>query len=146
MLPPFSKDYTSPTDQAWREGKSPDAKTLGPNAATTFKDTFANKVNKNPGYKGFYDNGFFQETANLSQQKIDAASQTNEPNFADPRDNPIARGFLDRYLVSNLMEEEDKVSPDKLRYISSQEATAGSSERSPQTANKFPGDSGTQIG
>jgi hypothetical protein len=146
---PFSKDYTSPPDQAWRAGFHPDAGTLGPNASVQFKNAFASKLDKNPDYKGFYDNGFFQDIADQSQVKIDNASRTSQPNFKDPADNTIAQGFLNRYLQGverGLISEEDRVGPDKLRYISSQDATAGSSERSPQTASKFPGESGTQIG
>lgn len=149
MLPPFSKNYTSPSDQAWREGKSPDAKTLGPNAAIEFKNAFANRVNKNPDYKNFYSNGFGNETVEQAQQKIDIAAQSSTPQFSAPEYNSLAKGFLDRYqegVSRGLISEEDRVGPDKLSYISSQPATAGSSERSPQTANKFPGDSGTQIG
>lgn len=149
MRQPFSKDYTSPFDQAWRSGSYPDAGTLGPNAAVEFKNTFASKLDKNPDYKGFYDSGFFQDTADQSQIKINKAAKTDKPNFKNPADNGLAQGFLDRYLQGverGLISEEDRVGPDKLSYISSQDATAGSSERSPQTASKFPGESGTQIG
>lgn len=149
MIQPFSKDYTSPFDQAYRRGASPDAKTLGPNAAADFKNSFANKLKDNPDYKGFYNEGFFSDTAKQSQAKIDNSAQTDQPNFADPSDNSLAKGFLDLYrqgVERGLISEEDRVGPDKLSYISSQPATAGSSERSPQTASKFPGDSGTQVG
>lgn len=149
MRQPFSKKYTTPSDQAFRSGLSPDNKTLGPNAAVNFKNTFASKFDKNPDYTGFYDTGFFQETADQSQLKIDKAAKTSQPSFKDPSDNNLAKSFLDRYVQGvdrGLISEEDSVGPGKLSYISSQSATDGSSERSPQTANKFPGDSGTQIG
>ena len=146
-MQPLSKKYTSPPDQAWRAGVRPDAGTLGPNAAIDFKNGFASKLDKNPDWQGFYGNGFPQDTADQSWIKIENASKTNQPNFKNPADNGLAQGFLDRYLTSNLMLEEDKVTPGRLaNSIFQQDATAGSSERSPQTASKFPGESGTQIG
>lgn len=151
MLPPFSKSKSSPQDQTWREGKSPYSGTLGPNrTASDFTDAFVAKLRDNPDYEGFYGgSNFNQETAQLSQQKIDQAAASREPAFDNPADNPFAKDFLAKYsegVARGLISEEDRVGEDKLSILASQPATAGSSEKNPNTANQFPGQGGIQVG
>lgn len=151
MIPLFSKSNTSPTDQAWREGKSPYSGTLGPNrTATDFTNAFVSRLKDNPDYNDFYTgSNFTQDTANLAQQKIDMSSQSFNPVFANPADNPFANDFLAKYtqgVSRGLISEEDRVGPDKLAMLASQPATAGSSQRSPNTVSKFPGEEGIQVG
>lgn len=155
VLQPFNKSYDTPADQAWRQGKSPYAGTLGPNpqSATdpqSFKNDFVNRVRFNPDSKGFYSsNVFSQDTADQSQNKIDAAAGTDQPNFSNPGDNQLAKDFVGKYsqaVARGLIEEERAVTRGGLARLATESATAGSSERDPNTANKYPGETGTQIG
>lgn len=151
MLPSFSKSDSSPKDQTWREGKSPYSGTLGPNRTTAdFTDSFVAKLKDNPDYENFYGGSSFnQETANASQQKINQSATSSDPLFSNPADNPFAKDFLSKYsqgVQRGLISEEDRVGADKLSILASQPATAGSSEKSPNTVNQFPGQGGIQIG
>jgi hypothetical protein len=143
----FSKDYTSPADQAWRTGKGPDRGTLGPNRradtdSTSFKDSFVSKLRDNPGYKNFYNGSIFSaDTAAASQQKIDEQSNTADSTFKDPGDTSIANDFLTKYsegVNRGLIEEDRAVKPDNLARLTSEPAAAGASEKDPNTINKFP--------
>jgi hypothetical protein len=143
----FSKDYTSPADQAWRTGKGPDRGTLGPNRKTdtdpeSFKDSFVSKLRDNPGYKNFYNGSVFSaDTAELSQQKINDESKTTNATFKDPNDTNLANDFLTKYsegVSRGLIEEEDAVTPDNLARLTGEPAAAGASEKDPNTVNKFP--------
>jgi hypothetical protein len=154
-LPPFNKSYDTPADQAWRQGKSPYAGTLGPNPQfasnpESFKNDFVNRVRFNPDSKGFYTgNVFSQDTANQSQGKLDAAAGTDQPNFANPGDNQLAKDFVSKYsqgVTRGLVEEDRAVTRGGLARLVTESATAKSSERDPNTANKFPGESGARIG
>jgi hypothetical protein len=151
MLPRYSKSSDSPADQAWREGKSPYSGTLGPNrTAADFTDAFVAKLRDNPDYNSFYTgSNFTQDVANQAQQKIDYSAQTYTPTFSNPNDNPFANDFLSKYtegVARGLISEEDRVGPDKLAMLASQPATAGSSQKSPNTVAKFPGEGGIQVG
>jgi len=146
-LQSFSKDHTSPADQAWRTGKGPDRGTLGPNRradtdSTSFKDSFVSKLRDNPGYKNFYNGSIFSaDTAAASQQKIDEQSNTADSTFKDPGDTSIANDFLTKYsegVNRGLIEEDRAVKPDNLARLTSEPAAAGASEKDPNTINKFP--------
>ena len=143
----FSKDYTSPADQAWRTGKGPDQGTLGPNRQadtdpTSFKDSFVSKLRDNPGYKNFYNGSVFSaDTAAASQQKIDEQSNTADSTFKNPGDTSIANDFLTKYsegVNRGLIQEEDAVTPDNLKAFTSEPAAARINEKDPNTVNKFP--------
>jgi hypothetical protein len=143
----FSKDYTSPADQAWRTGKGPDRGTLGPNRKadtdpTSFKDSFVSKLRDNPGYKNFYNGSIFSaDTAAASQQKIDEQSNTSDSTFKDPGDTSIANDFLTKYsegISRGLVQEEDAVRPENLAKFTSEPAAARISDKDPNTVNKFP--------
>ena len=96
MLPPFTKSYSSPQDQAWREEKSPYSGTLGPNrTASDFTNAFAAKLKDNPDNENFYrGSSSTQETAQKSQQKINQFALSQKPAFSNPNDNPFAKDFL----------------------------------------------------
>lgn len=151
MIPAFSKSNTSPAEQVWQEGKSPYSGTLGPNrTATDFTNAFVSRLKDNPDYNDFYTgSNFTQDTANLAQQKIDMSSQSFNPVFSNPADNPFASDFLAKYtqgVARGLISEEDRVGPDKLAMLASQPATAGISQKSPNTVDRFPGETGIQVG
>jgi hypothetical protein len=147
----FSKSITSPTEQAWERGRPTYSGTLGPNrTAADFTNAFVSKLKDNPDYNSFYTgSNFTQDSANLAQQKIDFSAQSFAPSFNNPADNPFAGDFLAKYTEGvnrGLISEEDRVGPDKLAMLASQPATAGSSQKSPNTVYKFPGEGGIQVG
>ena len=137
----FPKDYSSPTDQAWRTGKSPYSGTLGPNrTADAIRDPFAADAKKNPDFANFY-NRTFSEVAPQSQAKIDAAAQSDQPNFTNPGDQSFAKSFAKLYaqgVSRGLVEEDRAVRPDNLARLTTESATEGSSSKDPNTAGKFP--------
>lgn len=144
----FSKDYTSPADQAWRTGSSPYQGTLGPYRSAesnpnAFKNSFVADLRKdNPDYKNFYSgNVYSAETAAQSQQKINTAAETDTSTFKDPGDKTIADDFLKKYsegVSRNLIEEDRAVKPENLKELTSEPAAAMISSKDPNTVNKFP--------
>lgn len=140
----FSKDYTSPSDQAWRDGKSPYNETIGPYRSTnpeSFRNNFVSELNKNPDFKGFYQQAFGSDTAQESQEKIDRASQSKKASFVDDRNNSLANDFLTKYsegVARGLVEEDRAVFPENLAKLVTENATSGSNLKDPNTTNQFP--------
>ena len=143
----FSKDYTSPVDQAWRTGRGPDRGTLGPNRKAdtdpvSFKDNFVAEVTDNAGYKNFYNGSVFgADTAALSREKYKNQSNTTTSTFKNPKDNLLAKDFLAKYsegVKSGLVLKEDAVTPDNLKAFVNEPAAARISDKDPNTVNKFP--------
>lgn len=147
----FSKDYTSPSDQAWRTGKSPDNQISGPNknlGPESFRNNFITKSRKNPDFDGFYQQVFGAETAQQSQDKLDNAFRTNEALFTDERNNALANDFLSKYsqgVSRGLIEEDRAVFPENLGRLVTENAIAGSNLKDPNTTTQFPGTGGIQI-
>ena len=143
----FSKDYTSPADQAWRTGKGPDRGTLGPNReadtdSTSFKDNYVAKLQDNPGYKNFYNGSVYSsDAASKSQQQIKDQSKRTTSTFKDSGDKSLADAFRTKYVEGvsrKLIQEEDAVTPGNLKAFTSEPAAARISEKDPNTVNKFP--------
>lgn len=138
----FNKNYPSPAAKFFRAGESPYSGTLGPNrTADTIRDPWAAEVKDNPDYANFYANRTFDQVAPQSQAKIDAASQTDEPNFENPGDQSFAKDFAKKYaeaIYRGLVEEDRAVTRGGLARISTQYANSGSNEKDPNTAGKFP--------
>ena len=143
----FSKDYTSPADQAWRTGKGPDRGTLGPNRQadtdpTSFKDSFVSKLRDNPGYKNFYNESVYSsDAAATAQQQIKDQSTRTTSTFKNPEDRSLADDFRIKYVEGvsrGLIQEEDAVTPGNLNVFTSEPAAARISEKDPNTVNKFP--------
>ena len=119
--PLYGTRKTSPADLAWRRGDAPDSGTLGefkesdtdPNS---FRDAWVAKMRDNPDYRDFYTGAKFpDETAALSQQKLNIASQSPYSNFSDPRNKFVADRFLDAYALSvrrGLIESDKAIRPD----------------------------------
>ena len=80
-----------------------------------------------------------------SQALIDQLSVTQGPQFATPEDNEAASRFLNAYVASTLIPDEESIGPGVLEDLSSQPANAGAAETDPNTASKFPGTSGVRI-
>ena len=148
----FSKDYTSPSDQAWRDGKSPDNSTLGPYrslSTDSFKNKFVSELSKNPDYKNFYSGQVFgSDIAQKSQEKINNASRSSEASFVDDRNNQLANDFLAKYsegVARGLVEEDRAVFPENLAKLVTENATSGSNLKDPNTASQFPSQ-GVSVG
>ena len=142
--PIFSKRFDDPADKAWRAGERPaEFNRLGadPGPISSPKD-FANafvRLQNNPDRDRFYsDSQFPYDLAQQSQQKIDAAASTDEPMFQDPATNQRASNFLANYRNSVMIEPDRKISSVGLGPLATQPATAGSNEKDPNTASKFP--------
>ena len=89
----------------------------------------------------------FPDEAPTSQALIDQLSVTQDPQFATPEDNEAASRFLDAYVASNLIGEDESIGPGVLENITSQPANAGAAVTDPNTASKpFPGANGVRIG
>lgn len=145
----FSKDYSSPADQAWRTGESPYSGTLGPNrTADPIRDPWVADMKKNPDYANFYSDRTFANVVPQSQAKIDRLAQTDLPNFSNPGDQSFATDFARNYaqaISRGLVEKEKAVQPVNLANLMSEPATAGSNEASSNTAGKFP-NQGVKVG
>lgn len=138
----FQKEYDSPADQAWRTGKSPYSGTLGPNrTADSIKNPFAAKIKDNPDYQNFFADRTFNKVFQQSQSKIDAAATSDAPGFENPGDNSFAQSFLNSYkqgVMRGLIEEDRAVRPENLARLTTEPGNAGTSQRDPNTASKFP--------
>lgn len=131
--PIYGTRKTSPSDIAWRRGDPPDKGTIGEfkeadTRPESFRDAWVAKMKDNPDYRDFYSSAKFPtETALLSQQKINIASQSAYSNFPDPRNKFAADRFLDAYSASvqrGLIEPEKAVFPENLRYLATESATS----------------------
>ena len=124
--------------------------TLGydPELETDLGNTFQAKLKRNnPRARTLPEESrSFPDDAPDSQALIDQLSVTRAPQFATPEDNEAASRFLNAYVASTLVPEEDFVGPGNLQDLSSQYANAGAAETDPNTASKpFPGTSGVRI-
>ena len=143
--PIFRTRYDNAAEKAWREGRGPaEFNQLGPNPEGPFdpkglKSKFVSQKD-NPDPRAFVSSRFDDETADRSREKISTMSMTDYPLFtrrdgsADDVTNDTAISFLQKYAKSPFI--ENKISSQSI--IASEEATAGSNERSPNTAGKFP--------
>lgn len=148
---------TGPADEVFASGQKPgDYNQLGPRQGQAFLSPrfaaeFAKRLplKENPGASNLWDtNVFTSDSAQQAQQVIDQKSQTMQPAFDNDLNNQLASDFLDKYLNGidrGLIEPERAVYSGTLARLATQPANMGSSERDPNTANKFPGASGTQI-
>lgn len=156
-LPPFSKRFNDPSDRAFREGRRPgDRSQLGPypSAITDprdFANAFINKKN-NPISDGFWKQVFSQDTANQSQEKINLASQSDEPAFPGPM-NELAKDFLAKYsgpggaIERGLIEPDRAVSKDTLARFAQEPAASRINSKDPNTAgtSQFAGAGGINV-
>jgi hypothetical protein len=150
VAPLFNKRFEDPQDQAFREGRRPgDNNRLGPNqTAITDPKDFANafvQMRFNPDSKNLWNTSVFSsDTAAASQQKIDSAGSTDYPAFSDERDNTFAWDFLNKYsgpggaIARGLVEPERAVTKEGLARLMTQPAAFGSTQKDPNTVNKFP--------
>ena len=124
--------------------------TLGydPELETDLGNTFQSKLKRNnPRARTLPEESrSFPDEAPDSQALIDQLSVTRDPQFATPEDNEAASRFLDAYVASTLIGDEESIGPGVLENLSSQPANAGAAETDPNTASKpFPGANGVRI-
>ena len=124
--------------------------TLGydPKLETDLGNTFQAKLKRNnPRARTLPEESrSFPDDAPNSQALIDQLSVTQGPQFATPEDNEAASRFLNAYVASTLIPDEDYIGPGNLTNLSSQPANAGAAETDPNTASKpFPGANGVRM-
>jgi hypothetical protein len=154
VFPGKIKRVDGPEDTAFMEGRGPaDRSQLGPfpSAVTDPKDFKNSFINQkfNPDKSTFWQQTFSQETANLSQEKINRASQTDEPNFPDPL-NTLSRDFLVKYsnaIERGLIEPDRAVSSQSLARFAQEPAASRINTKDQNTASdsKFAGAGGVKI-
>lgn len=156
-LSPLNKRRDNSFDIAFAEGRGPaDRSQLGPfpSAITDprdFKNAFISQ-RFNPDKKDFWQQVFSQETADLSQEKINSAAQTNEPNFPDPL-NQLARDFLAKYsgpggaIDRGLVEFDRAVSNQSLAAFAQEPAASRMNTKDQNTAgtSRFAGAGGVSV-
>ena len=144
-FPPFPSRRTGPAADAFARGERPGGEMLGRFKKGIFDpkqlDNPFLSQKGNPDPSGFAaNNQFSSDVAAQSEQKMVNLSQTDAPSFGDDRDI-AANEFLAKYAQSvdrGLIAQEERISSATLGRIASQPAAAGSNERSPNTAGKFP--------
>lgn len=148
-FPPFPKRRDYPSSKAFSDPRHPgpgENTQLGPFGAPIFDPKQLNNPfvsqKDNPDPRGFATNSRFDdETAARSFEKISNQSLTDYPSFGEEDRNIAATSFLEKYAQSvdrGLIGEDERISSATLGRIASQPAAAGSNERSPNTAGKFP--------
>lgn len=156
-LPPFNKRRDNPADKAFAKGDRPaDRSQLGPfpSAITDprdFKNEFISQ-RFNPDKRDFWQQVFSQETADLSQEKLNLAYQTNEPNFPEPM-NQLARDFLAKYsgpggaIDRGLVEPDRAVSSQSLAAFAQEPAASRINTKDQNTAgtSRFAGSGGVSV-
>ena len=154
----FNKRFTGPAEEALIAGQKPgDYNQLGPREGQAFLSPrfaaeFAKRLplKENPGANNLWDTDVFtSDSAEQAQQVIDQKAVSMRPDFGSKINNQLARDFLGKYLNEGvkrgLIEPERAVYSGSLARLATQPANFGSSERDPNTANRFPGASGTKI-
>lgn len=152
---PFTKDYSDPSDKAFRAGVRPaENPRLGPNQGgiadpKDFADKFINlRFNPDARANLWNSNVFGADVAASSQGKIDAAASTDSPAFSNPDDNKFAWDFLMKYsgpggaIERGLVEPDRAITKEMLARLTTQPAALGANQRDPNTVSRFPGESG----
>jgi len=153
MVAPFAKNYSSPSEQALRDGDTPWAGILGPNADMSpgqKGNQFLQAYLKSSGPDKNVPSGaiFSSEAALQAENTMRGQIQTSEPTFPDPFHNQLAGDFMKKYLngVDRGFIERDKfIAADRLIPLVTEPAAAAISEKDPNTVGKFP-NQGVQVG
>jgi len=145
--PLFGSKFESPAAKAFQARKSPDNKTLGDYPAadadpTSFKNGWVAKIKDNPKYPGFSLAAKFpNETADLTQQKINIASGSAYSNFEDPYTKSAADSFLDKYTLGvqkGIIAQEDAIFPENLGPLVAESATSRIASKDQNIKGQFP--------
>ena len=154
MVAPFAKNYSSPSEQALRDGDTPYAGFLGPNADTSpgKKDgnRFLQAYLKSSGPDKNVPSGstFSSEAAAQAENTIKGQIQSTETNFSDPLHKRLGDDFMKKYLNGvdrGLIERDKFIAADRLIPLVAEPAAAAISEKDPNTVGRFP-NQGVQVG
>ena len=123
--------------------------TLGydPELETDLGNTFQSKLKRNnPRARTLPEESrSFPDEAPDSQALLSQLSTTDAPQFATPEDNDAASRFLDAYVSSSLLGDDEIIGPSSIAAVAGEPANAGAAETDPNTASKFPGTNGVRI-
>lgn len=123
--------------------------TLGydPELETDLGNTFQSKLKRNnPRARTLPEESrSFPDEAPDSQALLSQLSTTDVPQFATPEDNAAASRFLNAYVASGLLRDDEIIGPSSVAALAGEPANAGAAETDPNTASKFPGTNGVRI-
>jgi hypothetical protein len=153
MVAPFAKNYSSPSEQALRDGDTPWAGILGPNADMSpgqKGNQFLQAYLKSSGPDKNVPSGatFSSEAAAQAENTIKDQIATKETNFSDPLHKRLGDDFMKKYLSGvdrGLIERDKFIAADRLIPLVTEPAAAAISEKDPNTVGKFP-NQGVQVG
>ena len=154
MVAPFAKNYSSPNEQALRDGDTPWAGILGPNPnlaqGQTDGNRFLQAYLKSAGPDKNVPSGasFSSETAALAETVLKGQANTQGTNFSDPLHKQLGDDFMKKYLNGvdrGLIERDKFIAADRLIPLVAEPAAAAISEKDPNTVGKFP-NQGVQVG
>lgn len=148
----FNKRYTNIADELRAQGKPADQGTLGPNAPAkfnpeAFKDSpFAAKLYDSPLAKGFADQSFSSDSAKQWQSRF--LGPELGLNFGNDKDNTLGYDFLQKYKVSMMVPEEQKISEQTIDFLRQQQPGEGINDQQVVASGKMnvPGSGGTSVG
>lgn len=149
MLNP-ERNLNNPAEKAFARDQQPDNKTIGPNAPAKF-DPYAFKnvwvsslFGDNPPAKKFSDQAFSAQSADEFQNRM--ASLTDTSNFKDPGDTRLADDFLQKYVATNLLGDDEKVNKQSVAFLQTQQPSEGVGLGKAKDRMEFAGDQGTAVG
>ena len=153
MVSPFAKNYSSPSEQALRDGDTPYAGFLGPNADMSpgqKGNQFLQAYLKSAGPDKNVPSGstFSSEAAAQAENTIKDQIATKETNFSDPLHKRLGDDFMKKYLNGvdrGLIERDKFIAADRLIPLAAEPAAAAISEKDPNTVGRFP-NQGVQVG
>jgi hypothetical protein len=153
MVAPFAKNYSSPSEQALRDGDTPWAGILGPNADMSpgqKGNQFLQAYLKSSGPDKNVPSGatFSSEAAAQAENTIKGQIATKGTNFPDPLHKQLGDDFMKKYLSGvdrGLIERDKFIAADRLIPLTTEPAAAAISEKDPNTVGRFP-NQGVQVG
>jgi hypothetical protein len=153
MVAPFAKNYSSPSEQALRDGDTPYAGFLGPNADMSpgqKGNQFLQAYLKSSGPDKNVPSGstFSSEAAAQAENTIKGQIKSTATNFSDPLHKRLGDDFMKKYLNGvdrGLIERDKFIAADRLIPLVTEPAAAAISEKDPNTVGKFP-NQGVQVG
>jgi hypothetical protein len=153
MVAPFAKNYSSPSEQALRDGDTPYAGFLGPNADMSpgqKGNQFLQAYLKSAGPDKNVPSGstFSSEAAAQAENTIKGQIKSTATNFSDPLHKRLGDDFMKKYLNGvdrGLIARGEFIAADRLIPLVAEPAAAAISEKDPNTVGKFP-NQGVQVG
>jgi hypothetical protein len=154
MVAPFSKNYSSPSEQALRDGDTPYAGFLGPNPNMSPGQSGANQFlqaylkSSGPDKNVPSGSTFSSEAAAQAENTIGKQMRATETAFPDPLHKRLGDDFMKKYLNGvdrGLIERDKFIAADRLIPLVSEPAASAINEKDPNTVGKFP-NQGVQVG